>query len=75
VYLILEQLAQFQPMPTSYTQAARICWRQSPLMDSVTTKAEDLIHTPDGKIISSSILTHLFKPLDNVEKLILIPKG
>jgi phenylacetate-CoA ligase len=44
------------------------CGRASPLMDAVLTKEEDLIHTPDGKTISSSILTHPFKPLKNIEK-------
>lgn len=43
------------------------CGRESVILDAVTTKAEDLIHTPNGKIISSSALTHPFKPLKYVE--------
>ena len=35
-------------------------------MEDVTTKAEDIITTPDGRYISSSILTHPFKPVHNV---------
>jgi len=44
------------------------CGREFPLMDQVTTKAEDLITLEDGRMIPSSILTHPFKPLDNVVK-------
>ncbi len=35
-------------------------------MEDVTTKAEDIVTTPDGRYISSSILTHPFKPMHNV---------
>ena len=42
------------------------CGRQFPLIDNVTTKAEDIITTPDGRYISSSVLTHPFKPLENI---------
>ena len=42
------------------------CGRQMQLISNVTTKAEDLIFTPDGNYISSSILTHPFKPLHNI---------
>jgi len=42
------------------------CGRQFPLMEDVTTKAEDIITTPEGRYISSSILTHPFKPMHNV---------
>jgi phenylacetate-CoA ligase len=42
------------------------CGRGFPLMEDVTTKAEDVITTPDGRYISSSILTHPFKPLVNI---------
>lgn len=44
------------------------CGREFPLMDQVTTKAEDLIVLKDGRMIPSSILTHPFKPMDNVVK-------
>jgi len=42
------------------------CGRSFPLMKDVTTKDEDIITTKDGRLISSSILTHPFKPLHNV---------
>jgi phenylacetate-CoA ligase len=42
------------------------CGRTFPLMDNVTTKAEDIVTTPDGKFISSSVLTHPFKSLVNI---------
>jgi len=44
------------------------CGRSFPLMDQVTTKLEDIIILEDGRMISSSILTHPFKPLDNILK-------
>ncbi len=44
------------------------CGRNYPLMDAITTKAEDLIHSPSGKMISSSVLTHPFKPMKCIEK-------
>jgi phenylacetate-CoA ligase len=34
----------------------------------VTTKAEDIVVTPDGRMVSPSILTHPFKPLVQVLK-------
>lgn len=42
------------------------CGREFPLMEDVTTKAEDIITTLDGRLISSSILTHPFKPMHSV---------
>ncbi len=38
------------------------------VLDPVTTKAEDVIITPDGRLISPSILTHPFKPFDQLVK-------
>ena len=35
-------------------------------MDSVTTKNEDIVLTPDGRWISPSVLTHPFKPIRNI---------
>jgi len=35
-------------------------------MEDVTTKAEDIITTKDGRYISSSILTHPFKPMHSI---------
>lgn len=36
-------------------------------MEQVTTKAEDIITTKDGRFISASVLTHPFKPLHKVK--------
>lgn len=44
------------------------CGRSFPLVDNVTTKLEDIIFLEDGKMIPPSILTHPFKPLDNIVK-------
>jgi phenylacetate-CoA ligase len=43
------------------------CGRQFPLMDEVTTKAEDIVVTRDGRYISPSVLTHPFKPLHTIK--------
>jgi len=43
------------------------CGRGLELMDDVTTKAEDLLTLKDGRLISPSVLTHPFKPLDCIE--------
>ena len=43
------------------------CGRQSDLMADVTTKAEDVLTLGDGRLISPSVLTHPFKPLDCIE--------
>lgn len=43
-----------------------ICGRKMPLLGRVTTKAEDIIITLDGRFISPSMLTHPFKPLQNI---------
>jgi phenylacetate-CoA ligase len=43
------------------------CGRQLELMDTVTTKAEDMLTLKDGRLISPSVLTHPFKPLDSIE--------
>ena len=42
------------------------CGRSFPLMEDVTTKAEDIVVTKDGRYISPSTLTHPFKELENV---------
>jgi len=44
------------------------CGREFKRMSAVTTKAEDIIITPDGRMISPSILTHPFKPIDTIEE-------
>ena len=43
------------------------CGRGLELMEDVTTKAEDLLTLKDGRLISPSVLTHPFKPLDCIE--------
>lgn len=42
------------------------CGRNFPLLEDVTTKAEDIITTADGRFISPSVLTHPFKPIVNI---------
>lgn len=44
------------------------CGRGLSLIDSVTTKAEDIVVTPDGRFVSPSVLTHPFKPFDEIHK-------
>jgi phenylacetate-CoA ligase len=44
------------------------CGRHMPLINAVTTKAEDIVVTPDGRMVSPSILTHPFKPLVNIKE-------
>jgi phenylacetate-CoA ligase len=44
------------------------CGRKFPLMSDVTTKAEDIITTRDGRFISPSILTHPFKPMKGIQE-------
>jgi len=44
------------------------CGRKLPLLVDVTTKAEDIVVTPTGRLVSSSILTHPFKPMKYIEK-------
>lgn len=43
------------------------CGRGLDVMDDVTTKAEDVLTLGDGRMISPSVLTHPFKPLDCIE--------
>ena len=43
------------------------CGRALRLMEDVTTKAEDLLRLRDGRLISPSVLTHPFKPLDSID--------
>ena len=44
------------------------CGRRLGRMANITTKAEDIIITPDGRFISPSVLTHPFKPFDQIIK-------
>jgi phenylacetate-CoA ligase len=43
------------------------CGRRFPLLEDVTTKAEDLLRLRDGRLISPSVLTHPFKPLNAID--------
>lgn len=43
------------------------CGRGLELMEDVATKAEDVITLKDGRLISPSVLTHPFKPLESIE--------
>ncbi len=52
---------------TSIREEPCSCGRALELMDDVTTKAEDLLTLKDGRLISPSVLTHPFKPLDCIE--------
>lgn len=52
---------------TSLRREACSCGRGLELMDDVTTKAEDVLTLSDGRLISPSVLTHPFKPLDCIE--------
>lgn len=42
------------------------CGRTLRRIRPVTTKAEDIVVTPDGRLISPSILTHPFKPFSGI---------
>jgi len=42
------------------------CGSPLPLMEDVSTKAEDIIALKDGRMISPSVLTHPFKPMHSV---------
>jgi phenylacetate-CoA ligase len=44
------------------------CGRTLYRIDRVATKAEDIVVTPDGRMISPSILTHPFKPFHQIRK-------
>jgi phenylacetate-CoA ligase len=54
-------LSAFRSSPCS-------CGRALPLMEDVSTKAEDIIALADGRMISPSVLTHPFKPMHSVEE-------
>lgn len=52
---------------TSVRERPCSCGRGLKMMDDVTTKAEDVLTLKDGRLISPSVLTHPFKPLDCIE--------
>jgi phenylacetate-CoA ligase len=53
---------------TAINNGKCICGRHMPRFKGVTTKDEDIVVTPEGKHVSSSVLTHPFKPLDKVQE-------
>jgi phenylacetate-CoA ligase len=53
---------------TTLLQESCPCGRKLDLMEEVTTKAEDTITLKDGRLISSSVLTHPFKPLHTIRE-------
>lgn len=52
---------------TAIRTTACSCGRGLEMMEDVTTKAEDTLTLKDGRLISPSVLTHPFKPLDCIE--------
>jgi phenylacetate-CoA ligase len=52
---------------TALSETTCRCGRQLDVMSDVTTKAEDMLTLKDGRVISPSVLTHPFKPLENIE--------
>jgi phenylacetate-CoA ligase len=58
----------------SFKPHACSCGRALVLMDDVTTKAEDVLTLKDGRLISPSVLTHPFKPMDCIEASQIIQK-
>lgn len=52
---------------TSFREKPCSCGRGLKIMDDVTTKAEDVLTLKDGRLISPSVMTHPFKPLDCIE--------
>lgn len=59
---------------TAFKHTLCSCGRGLPLMEDVTTKAEDTLTLKDGRLISPSVLTHPFKPLHSVEESQIIQK-
>jgi phenylacetate-CoA ligase len=53
---------------TRFKSDACKCGRYITRIENITTKAEDIIVTPEGKMISSSILTHPFKMANGIKK-------
>jgi len=52
---------------SAFMAAQCSCGRGLRLVQDVTTKSEDVLRLPDGRLISPSALTHPFKPLDAIE--------
>ncbi len=53
---------------SAYKRTRCSCGRGLKLLEPVTTKAEDIVVTPSGRFISSSVLTHPFKPMNMIER-------
>lgn len=53
---------------SSLKSTACACGRTLPLMEDVSTKAEDILALADGRLISPSVLTHPFKPMHSIEQ-------
>ncbi|KKG56901.1 phenylacetate--CoA ligase family protein [Methanosarcina mazei] len=53
---------------TKFRDESCECGINLSLMDPVETKLDDMILTPDGNLLSPSVLTHPFKPMVNIEK-------
>ncbi|MBE7414105.1 MAG: phenylacetate--CoA ligase family protein [Deltaproteobacteria bacterium] len=60
---------------TSIRPAGCACGRRLPVIEPVTTKAEDMLTLEDGRVISPSVLTHPFKPLDSVAASQIVQEG
>ena len=59
---------------TAIRPADCACGRGLQQMDDVTTKAEDTLTLKDRRLISPSVLTHPFKPLNSIEESQIIQK-
>ena len=44
------------------------CGRHMTRIENITTKAEDIVVTPEGKMVSASVLTHPFKMVNGINK-------
>lgn len=61
-------LIRYRTSDLSWREGACECGRSLQRIASVTTKAEDVVVTPDGRFVSPSVLTHPFKPFDEIKK-------
>ncbi|MCP3928435.1 MAG: phenylacetate--CoA ligase family protein [Bacteroidetes bacterium] len=59
---------------SNFIESSCSCKRSFKKINAVTTKAEDIIKTPDGRMVSPSILTHPFKPIDTIKESQIIQK-
>lgn len=59
---------------TGIREAACSCGCGLDVMDNVATKTEDILTLKDGRLISPSVLTHPFKPMDCIEASQIIQK-